>query len=122
MTMFRNALRGMTSFMKIREFSSHNPYNISSFSFYLDRQILHVIMDLFFAGAETTCTTLLWAFMYLAKYPEMQEKCREEILRVGVTIQDLTETLKLDAINLCFLNRREQPSVLDKIHQFDFQR
>uniref|UniRef100_A0A3B3TKQ5 Cytochrome P450, family 2, subfamily N, polypeptide 13 n=1 Tax=Poecilia latipinna TaxID=48699 RepID=A0A3B3TKQ5_9TELE len=38
--------------------------------------------DLLVAGTETTATTLLWALLYLTKYPEVQEKVQAEIDRV----------------------------------------
>ncbi|XP_072175490.1 cytochrome P450 2J4-like [Diadema setosum] len=38
-----------------------------------------LIFDLFLAGTETTSTTLLWAFLFVAGYPEIQEKILSEI-------------------------------------------
>eukprot|EP00951_Prasinocladus_malaysianus_P035232 scaffold361568_cov41-Prasinocladus_malaysianus.AAC.1 len=48
---------------------------------YLQRMDVLVgsIMDLFFAGIETTSMTINWAMKYLAAYPELQEKLYQEI-------------------------------------------
>lgn len=39
-------------------------------------------LDLFFAGTETTTDTLRWALLFMALYPEVQEKVQAEIDRV----------------------------------------
>ncbi|XP_051802856.1 cytochrome P450 2J6-like isoform X5 [Acanthochromis polyacanthus] len=44
--------------------------------------LVNCIWDLFLAGSETTSTTLRWAFLFMAKYPEIQEKVQAEIDRV----------------------------------------
>ena len=38
-----------------------------------------IILELFIAGTETTYTTLDWAFLFMAEYPEIQKKCQIEI-------------------------------------------
>ena len=38
-------------------------------------QLIVTILDFFLAGTETTATTLLWAMMYMALSPDVQEKC-----------------------------------------------
>ena len=35
--------------------------------------------DMFLAGTETSSTTLKWILLYLSLYPEIQNKCRDEI-------------------------------------------
>ncbi|XP_062994285.1 cytochrome P450 2J2-like isoform X2 [Elgaria multicarinata webbii] len=44
-----------------------------------DESLLHSTMDLFFAGTETTSTTLRWALLYMAIHPEIQARVQTEI-------------------------------------------
>ncbi|XP_051238654.1 cytochrome P450 2J6 [Dicentrarchus labrax] len=51
----------------------------SSFS---EEQLIRYLLDLHFAGTDTTSNTLLTAFLYLTTKPHIQERCQEEIDRV----------------------------------------
>uniref|UniRef100_UPI0037E7D684 cytochrome P450 2J6-like n=1 Tax=Semicossyphus pulcher TaxID=241346 RepID=UPI0037E7D684 len=47
-----------------------------------EKNLVMCVLDLFVAGSETTSTTLRWAFLYMAKYPEIQAKVQAELDRV----------------------------------------
>nr|XP_019957775.1 PREDICTED: cytochrome P450 2F2-like [Paralichthys olivaceus] len=51
----------------------------SSFS---EDQLCALLLDLHFAGTDTTANTLLAAFLYLMNYPHTQERCQQEIDKV----------------------------------------
>ncbi|XP_076589275.1 cytochrome P450 2D15-like isoform X3 [Chaetodon auriga] len=51
----------------------------SSFS---EDQLCSYLMDLHFAGTDTTANTVLTAFLYLMNYPEAQEQCQKEIDKI----------------------------------------
>ncbi|XP_036363001.1 cytochrome P450 2J6-like isoform X3 [Octopus sinensis] len=58
-----------------------------------EENIFQAIMDLFMAGTDTTSTIVNWAFVHMAKYPEIQDKCRAEIEKITdlnrpVTMED----------------------------------
>ncbi|XP_049735378.1 cytochrome P450 2J2-like isoform X2 [Elephas maximus indicus] len=57
----------------------HTDNAISSFH---EENLVCSTLDLFLAGTETTSTTLRWALLYLAIYPEIQEKVQAETDRV----------------------------------------
>ena len=52
------------------------------FLFFPDTQLSHLITDLFLAGSETTFSTLRWAILYMAAYPDVQEKVHQELVAV----------------------------------------
>ncbi|KAL1776187.1 cytochrome P450 2J3-like [Sigmodon hispidus] len=49
---------------------------------FTEESLICSTLDLFLAGTETTSTTLCWALLYMALYPEVQEKVQAEIDRV----------------------------------------
>ncbi|KAK7830647.1 hypothetical protein U0070_018372 [Myodes glareolus] len=55
------------------------PEKTTSFN---EENLIWTTLDLFLAGTETTSTTLRWALLYMALYPEVQEKVQAEIDRV----------------------------------------
>ncbi|XP_052891757.1 cytochrome P450 306a1 [Anopheles moucheti] len=44
-----------------------------------DIQLRHLMADLFGAGVDTTFTTIRWALLYIALYPKVQQRLREEL-------------------------------------------
>ena len=44
-----------------------------------EEQLCHLVADLFGAGLDTTLTTLKWALLYLATYPNVQDLIRSEV-------------------------------------------
>ncbi|XP_051955725.1 cytochrome P450 2J4-like [Xyrauchen texanus] len=59
---------------------------------FTEENLIHCVLDLFGAGTESTAKTLSWALLYMAKYPEVQEKVQSEIDQViGQTRQPSME-------------------------------
>ncbi|KAM9301999.1 cytochrome P450 2J6-like [Gastrophryne carolinensis] len=50
--------------------------NTSTFD---DEHLFVCVGDLFVAGTETTSASLEWCLLYMMAYPDIQDKCREEI-------------------------------------------
>uniref|UniRef100_A0AAY4E0L5 Uncharacterized protein n=1 Tax=Denticeps clupeoides TaxID=299321 RepID=A0AAY4E0L5_9TELE len=71
-----------------------------------ESQLVMYILDLHFAGTDTTSNTLLTAFLYLSTHPDVQERCQQEIDEV---LQD----------NKCpsFEDRHKMPYVQAVIHE-----
>ena len=60
------------------------------------------LLDLYFAGTETTSTALRWAILFFLHYPEVQDKCYKEIYDVigpdrSPSIHDKQEMTYLEA-------------------------
>ncbi|EYC25739.1 hypothetical protein Y032_0011g1361 [Ancylostoma ceylanicum] len=56
--------------------------------------LINVCMDFFFAGMETTSTTLRWGTLFLAKHEDVQDKMRAEILSVLGTDKKPTMSIR----------------------------
>ncbi|CAO2588150.1 Cytochrome P450 2J4 [Lemmus lemmus] len=63
----------------LTEMTKVYPEKTTSFN---EENLISSTLDLFFAGTETTSTTLRWALLYMALYPDVQEKVQAEIDRV----------------------------------------
>nr|XP_048309076.1 cytochrome P450 2J3-like [Myodes glareolus] len=63
----------------LTEMTKHPDKTTTSFN---EENLICSTLDLFFAGTETTSTTLRWALLYMAVYPEIQAKVQAEIDRV----------------------------------------
>lgn len=50
-------------------------------STFFEENLFMTIADLFLAGTDTTATTLRWGLLYMSQYPEVQERCHQEIAR-----------------------------------------
>ncbi|XP_017157561.1 cytochrome P450 2K1-like [Poecilia reticulata] len=47
-----------------------------------DDNLSATVLNLFAAGTETTSTTLRWSLLFMAKFPQIQDKVQEELRRV----------------------------------------
>ncbi|XP_063408562.1 cytochrome P450 2B19-like isoform X1 [Mytilus trossulus] len=90
-------LAAIRTFVKTRiekQRDSFDPENIRNFlDLYLEQErkpesiisegfIFQVIADLYEAGTDTTSTTLTWCMLFMLNYPDVQKKCREEVMKV----------------------------------------
>ncbi|CAL8266077.1 unnamed protein product [Merluccius merluccius] len=50
-------------------------------SLYHEKNLIQVVGNLFAAGTDTTATTLRWALLLMAKYPQIQAQVQEELSR-----------------------------------------
>ncbi|MGH0120230.1 UNVERIFIED_CONTAM: hypothetical protein FKN15_056555 [Acipenser sinensis] len=48
---------------------------------FFEENLFPTIADLFLTGTDTTATTLRWGLLYMSQYPEVQERCHQEMVR-----------------------------------------
>lgn len=66
--------------------------------------VFQIILELFVVGSETTYNTLDWAFLFMAEYPEIQEKCFKEIDdMLGDKLVNCSDRAKLRYLNATIL-------------------
>ncbi|XP_025926698.1 cytochrome P450 2J2-like [Apteryx rowi] len=68
--------------------------------------MVQTVVDLLLGGTETTSTTLLWALLYMVKYPEIQERVQREI-------EAVLEPSQL----ISYEDRKKQPYTNAVIHE-----
>ncbi|XP_049630552.1 cytochrome P450 2J2-like isoform X7 [Suncus etruscus] len=75
----------------LKEINKHKGDTATSFD---EENLIYTTLDLFFAGTETTSATLRWALLYMALYPDIQEKVHAEIDRVIGQMQQPSMALR----------------------------
>ena len=74
-----------------RQLKTHDPENLRNFvdlclvkekEGYDRKDLVKIVMDLLSAGTETTSCSLRWLILYMIRYPDVQQKCQEEVDRI----------------------------------------
>lgn len=64
--------------------------------YFTQEQLKHLLADCYGAGVDTTLTTILWFILYTAKYTEIQEKLRREMIDFP-SINDMNSMILMKA-------------------------
>ncbi|KYQ93595.1 hypothetical protein DLAC_04968 [Tieghemostelium lacteum] len=80
-----------------RHLMDHCIAELGTESEHAKRSVTNITSDLLVAGAETSNGTLQWCLLMLANNPNYQEKCHQEVYKIGrdkplILISDRTET------------------------------
>ncbi|XP_028743086.2 cytochrome P450 2K6-like [Peromyscus leucopus] len=65
--------------------------NNTSADYFNEENLLPLVSNLFGAGTETTASTLRWGIILMMRYPEVQEKVHDEIIKVVGSAQPRIE-------------------------------
>uniref|UniRef100_A0A8D0H9Z3 Cytochrome P450 family 2 subfamily J member 2 n=1 Tax=Sphenodon punctatus TaxID=8508 RepID=A0A8D0H9Z3_SPHPU len=63
----------------LKEMAKDSPTGFFSPECFHEENLLFSALDLFFAGTETTSTTIRWALLHMAMHPDIQERVQAEI-------------------------------------------
>ncbi|XP_043499324.1 cytochrome P450 306a1 [Polistes fuscatus] len=73
----------------------------NNLGYFTEQQYYHLLADIFGAGTDTTLTTLRWFLLFVAAYPQEQEKIRREMQQVlsdkEPTLEDRIILTRLEA-------------------------
>ena len=89
---------------------------------FTDEQLIMICFDLFGAGFDTTSSTLCWAVLYLSLYPEVQQRCHDEVTSVlgsggrEVSLED-TQSLHYCQAVIAEVQRLGQVAVTNVMHR-----
>uniref|UniRef100_A0A672IQL9 Cytochrome P450 2K1-like n=1 Tax=Salarias fasciatus TaxID=181472 RepID=A0A672IQL9_SALFA len=99
-TLIPHSCRGLVDCFLIRK--QKNEDSSVGASQFTEENLTFTVTNLFAAGTDTTATTLRWALLLMAKYPEIQDKVQEELSRVvgnrQVRVDDRKNLPYIDAV------------------------
>ncbi|XP_042247656.1 cytochrome P450 2K1-like [Thunnus maccoyii] len=72
--------RGLVDCFLIRKKKEEDSHIIDTH--YHEKNLIFTVTNLFAAGTDTTATTLRWGLLFMAKYPQIQDKVQDELSRV----------------------------------------
>uniref|UniRef100_A0A1I8BBR5 Cytochrome P450 n=1 Tax=Meloidogyne hapla TaxID=6305 RepID=A0A1I8BBR5_MELHA len=82
--------------MKRRKIKNEENGNFDELEYFSEKQLKMLLLDLFFAGSETTVTTTKWGLILLILHTQVQERCFNEIIeKLGQNEPELKDRSKL---------------------------